>query len=151
MERVMNNFLFYKGISNQQRTNVWEDFRTAFRSWGTSGKTFEVIFREPVNKGAFRGYWVLIGKARDWMNDQGNNYTKEQISEYFKRENNFVENIEGVETTRSLKRNDGCTHDELISLINSITRWGAQHDIKGLHLTSEAELELQKYYESKHG
>jgi hypothetical protein len=109
-------------------------------------KDFEIVIREPENLGAFRGFWVLIDKVRACMNDGGHNYTKDQVYEYFKKEANFVKEIKGVTVTRSLKRNEGCTYEDLINLIQFITKWAADLGFEGVFIDSKADQEFRKYF-----
>jgi hypothetical protein len=142
----MNKFLFYKGIQPQEKTNLWGAFKVALKCWGTYQKDFELVIREPENLGAFRGFWVLIDKARACMNDGGNNFTKDQVYEYFKKEANFVEKIKGVTVTKSLKKSEGCTYEDLINLIQFITKWAADLGFEGVFLDSKADQEFRKHF-----
>ena len=66
--------------------------------------------------------------------------------EYNQKEANFVEKIEGIEVTRSLKRNKGSTYEDLINLTMTILQWALERDIEGCELTNEEKEGFEKHY-----
>lgn len=155
-------FTFINKYKNDWR-RWWTDFSDERNKWVDSKKDFQITI-EPYKKlrgeKALRGYWVLIGVVQKYMNeDCGNNWTKDEISDYFKlrakhskRINNVqVEKIADVNTfyehiPRSIANNSGCTYEEMKGLIDYILRFGAENNIVGCELKSSDWQEFELYY-----
>src|SRR5210317_531058 len=116
--------------------NWWSDFSHLRNTWVDSKKDFQITI-EPYKKlrgeQALKGYWVLIGIVQKYINDDcGNNYTKEEISDYFKLRAGHQKRINSVQLNavkvggnyslyeylpRSIANNSGCTYEDMKKLI----------------------------------
>lgn len=145
----MNSFLFYKGISPQDKKNLWGAFQVAMKAWGTCGKSFEIVIRDPKEERsprALKGYWRLIGIITDWMRDEGNNFVKDEVSDYFKMQVGHKKKIGDKYVAKSIANNAGCSWIEMRVLLEYILRFGAENKIIGCELTSDEERQFKKYY-----
>ena len=105
---------------------------------------------------------MLIDVVNVWMVDQGNHFTSEELSDYFKIQSGHrteINNVnimgsvkvrEGEEHTtyipKSIARNSGCTYDEITHLINYILQFGFDNDIVGCEIKPYEWQEFKRYY-----
>lgn len=138
----------WSNIRDQLNATLNDIFRRT--SFGELKKDFEIEIREICKKRSGRqlkAYWALINKVKNWMNSHGNNYTKEQVSDYFKVTVGHVSEVEGITLPGSIANKSDCTKEQMEKLINEITKFGAEHDIEDCYIRDDELAELLKFYE----
>ena len=137
---------------SQQEVVEWDDMikglRDVFKKWkgqlySDKPKSFKVTVDKLKGK-ELRGYWVLIGVVTKWMNEQGNYFTKEEVSDWFKIQCGHKRRIKGVEIPRSIAVKSDCTWQDMSKLIDYIERFGAENNIVGCELRSGDKEEMKK-------
>lgn len=108
---------------------------------GSKPKDFKVI----IDKVSYKipAYWVLIGIVKDWYFEQGNIYTKEQVSEMFKHLAGHTQILNSVEVSRSIATNSNCTWQDMNKLLKYIIAFGEENGIVGCNI-KEKERDLIK-------
>jgi len=91
-------------------------------------------------------YWMLINIVKGYMNDQGNNYSQEEVSDYFKINSSHYRVIGSNKIPRSIKKSSKTTVEEMKGLITTILEFGKDHCIKNCHIEDQALKELLTYY-----
>jgi hypothetical protein len=113
------------------------------------GHDFVVKIEKYSSKGSdkqLRSYWMLINIVRGYMNDQGNNYSQEEVSDYFKINSSHYRVIGSNKIPRSIKKSSKTTVEEMKGLITTILEFGKDHCIKNCHIEDQALKELLTYY-----
>lgn len=115
-------------------------------------KDFEVEIRSVGNKRSgqqLKAYWVLINLITDYMNDQGNLFSPEEVSSWVKIQSGHYHWVGGEKIARSIANKSAATVEEMRKIINFIIHFGIEHNIKGCDI-SNAELDnLLRFYEEK--
>lgn len=114
-------------------------------------KDFEVEIREVGKKRSgqqLKAYWVLIALITDYMNEQGNWFSPEEVSSWVKIQANHYHWVGGEKIARSIANKSDATVDDMKKIINFILHFGIEHNIRGCEI-SNAELDaLLRFYES---
>ena len=71
-----------------------------------------------------RSFWLLINIIKVWMNEQGNNFTKEDVATYFKLKAGFYKVIDGVKIAKSIADKSNTTKEDMAEIINCILDFG---------------------------
>ncbi|MBO4516754.1 hypothetical protein J5751_04990 [bacterium] len=93
-----------------------------------------------------RSYWMLIKVCKLWMAEQGQHFTDEEVSYYFKIKAGFFNEFNGVKMAKSISDKSHCTKQEMENLINTILDFGAENGIEDCYIESQEMEELLKYY-----
>ncbi len=94
-----------------------------------------------------KAYWVLIGLITDYMNEQGNLFSPEEVSSWVKIQANHYHWVGGEKIARSIANKSDATVDDMKKIINFILHFGVEHEIRGCEI-SNAELDsLLRFYE----
>ncbi len=113
-------------------------------------KNFEIEIRQVGKKRSgnqLRAYWVLINLITDYMNEQGNFFSPEEVSSWVKIQANHYHWVGGEKIARSIANKSDATVDDMKKIINFILDFGIEHNIRGCEI-SNAELDaLLKFYE----
>jgi len=96
-----------------------------------------------------RAYWVLINSIRVWSAEQGNNYTKEDLSDYFKMRSGHTKEVMGVIRVKSISDRSETTNEDMKNLINTILDFGLDHGIEDCRIDPKELREMLKFYEPK--
>ena len=113
-------------------------------------KSFQVNIGDPKRSGQqLKGYWVLIRIVKDWMTEQGNNFTDEEVSNYFKIRAGHYSNIGGVQTPKSISNKSSITVLEMEKLLREIEIFGAEHGIPNCYLEDQAKKEMFNWLEGE--
>ena len=115
-----------------------------------SGVGFQVTISPPKRSGQqLKGYWVLIRIVKDWMTEQGNNFTDEEVSNYFKIRAGHYSNIGGVQTPKSISNKSSITVLEMEKLLREIEIFGASNEIPNCYLEDQAKKEMLNWLEGE--
>lgn len=150
------NFLF-----QQSKKDNWSQIRDQFTkslndlfrrsSYGEVNNDFEIEIKELSKKRSgqqLKAFWVLIESVKRYMNAHGNNYTKDQIAEWFKIEAGHCDSIEGQRIGKSIANKSDCSKEQMEALITEILKFGAENDIKDCYIEDRELEELLKFYEN---
>lgn len=98
-----------------------------------------------------RSYWRLINVVKKYMNDQGNSFSDEEVSSYFKDVAGLYKTSSiGIKEYKSLsrsKKKQKVTREEMRLLIEKILSFGEQNNISDCYIEPRELTELLKYYE----
>ncbi len=83
------------------------------------------------------------------MNNLGNNFTDEVVSNYFKIKSGHYHEIDGVKLPRSIALDSGTTTKEMKQLIDTILEFGLDNGISDCYIENQELDELLKYYENQ--
>lgn len=127
-----------------------KELRTTFKDWllklyDTKPVDFKVTI-DKVRGSELRAYWVLIGVVTSWMNEQGNHFTKEEVSDWFKLRAGHSKGMYEERISRSIAVKSDCTWQDMKKLIDYIIQFGAENQIRGCELKKRDEEELEKLY-----
>lgn len=93
-----------------------------------------------------RGYWRIIRVIKEWMNSQGNHFTDEQVSDYFKVQAGHCNTIRGVSIPKSIALNSKTTAEEMFYIIDEALEFGKRFDIPDCNITPQERADIQDYY-----
>jgi hypothetical protein len=96
--------------------------------------------------GQLRGYYRLIDVVKYWMNEQGNNYTKEEVDMYFRLKSEHYNIIKGEKITKSISLKSGTTKQDMKRLIDTVLDFGIEFNIADCELTNEELLSILRDY-----
>ena len=82
------------------------------------------------------------------MNNQGNNFNDEVVSDYFKIKSGHYHEVDGVKLPRSIALDSGTTTKEMKQLIDTILEFGLDNGIEDCYIENQELNELLKYYEN---
>ena len=82
------------------------------------------------------------------MNNQGNNFNDEVVSDYFKIKSGHYYEVDGVKLPRSIALDSGTTTKEMKQLIDTILEFGLDNGIEDCYIENQELDELLKYYEN---
>ena len=132
----------YYSIANNAKDQIEEQVR--FKN------SFQVNIGDPKRSGQqLKGYWVLIRIVKDWMTEQGNNFTDEEVSNYFKIRAGHYSNIGGVQTPKSISNKSSITVLEMEKLLREIEIFGASNEIPNCYLEDRAKKEMLNWLEGE--
>ncbi len=83
------------------------------------------------------------------MNNQGNNFDDETVSDYFKLKSGHYAEIDGIKLPRSIALDSGTTTQEMRTLIDIILEFGLDNEIEDCYIENQELDELLKYYENQ--
>lgn len=138
----------------QQNRNLWERITNTLNKQIFATKKqvkgdFEVEIR-PLKKkrsvNQLRAYWLLIRSVKNWMNEKGNCFTDEQVSDYFKMSAGHVIGVGEFLLPKSIANKSDCTREQMEALINTILVFGAQNLIADCYIEDRELQELLNYY-----
>lgn len=96
-----------------------------------------------------KAYWVLINLITEYMNEQGNLFSPEEVSSWVKIQSGHYHWVEGEKIARSIANKSDATVDDMKKIINFILHFGIEHNIRGCEI-SNAELDaLLRFYDEK--
>jgi hypothetical protein len=130
----------------------YEDLVKAFTQIKSKGFSKEyLIYTEPFSKkrskNQLRAYWRLIHIVKNYMNnDCGNEFTSEQISDWFKIISGFYTDFEGIYLPKSISDKSKCTKEDMKNLINRIINFGVENDIEDCFITDSEWKEILNDY-----
>ena len=106
------------------------------------------LFYKKNSNQQLRAYWRLIKVCKSFMNNQGNNFNDEVVSDYFKIKSGHYYEVDGVKLPRSIALDSGTTTKEMKQLIDTILEFGLDNGIEDCYIESQELNELLKYYEN---
>lgn len=107
------------------------------------------LFYKKNSNQQLRAYWRLIKVCKNFMNNLGNNFTDEVVSDYFKIKSGHYHEIDGVKLPRSIALDSGTTTKEMKQLIDTILEFGLDNGISDCYIENQELDELLKYYENQ--
>jgi hypothetical protein len=123
-------------IRDQLTATLNDIFRRV--SFGDYKEDFEIEIKKICKKRSgsqLKAFWLLISVVRKYFNSfPANNYTDEQVAEYFKRAANHVTKIAGETVGKSIANKSDCTVEDMERIINTILQFGANHGIKNCYI-----------------
>lgn len=106
----------------------------------------DYFYKKNSNK-QLRAYWRLIKVCKVFMNDNGNNFTDEEVSIYFKLKSSHYTEVDAVKIPRSIALESGTTTQEMKQLIDTILEFGLEFNIDGCEICNDELESLLEYYE----
>ena len=141
----MNKFIFKQ--PNRQNWPAIAD--NMLKAMSRAGKDFEVEVKELGKKRSgnqLKAFWVLIKVIKDWMWEQGNTYTAENISDWIKIRAGHCVEIDGDVFAKSIANKSDCTKEQMEVIIHTILQFGAENGIEGCEIEDRDLKELLEWY-----
>lgn len=112
-----------------------------------SKKSFSIaITNIKRSKPQLRAYWVLIRAVKRWMEEQGNVYNENEVSDFLKIEAGFYLEIAGKKIPKSISNKSNITVLEMEQLINYILQFGAEMQIADCVIKNKDLEEMLNYF-----
>jgi hypothetical protein len=114
-----------------------------------NAKPLVLTCEELVPKGTenqLRAYWRLIEACRYFINAQGNNFTKEDVSEILLQRAGHFKEYEGLRKARSISLKSDTTKEDMTHILESILLFGVEFEIEGCSLVQDEWDSLLKNY-----
>jgi hypothetical protein len=83
------------------------------------------------------------------MNNHGNNFDDETVSDYFKLKSGHYGEVDGIKLPRSIALNSGTTTKDMKHLIDTILEFSLDNEIEDCFIENQELDELLKYYENQ--
>lgn len=115
-------------------------------------KDFELEFRKIDNKRTgqqLKSYWHLIRVVRNWMNNLGNKFSDEEVSNFFKIKAGHCTQIDDVWIAKSVANKSDCTTVQMKAIIDEILEFGVENNIEDCEIDNSELDGLLKFYEEK--
>lgn len=80
------------------------------------------------------------------MNEKGNHFSNEEVSDWFKIQAGHYINMYGQFLPKSIANKSDCTREQMETLINTILVFGAENLIDGCQIEDRDLVELLNYY-----
>ena len=93
-----------------------------------------------------RSFWLLINIVKLWMNEQGNNFTSEEVATYFKLQAGHYKTINGVKIAKSIADKSDTTKEDMKNIIDCILEFGINNNIEDCYIDNYELNELLNYY-----
>lgn len=113
------------------------------------GKGFIVSVKRVGRKNSLaqlRGYWRLIHLVKDWMNSQGNHFTDEQVSDYFKLQAGHYNMYGETKMPRSIALGSKTTAEDMAEIIEQVLEFGKTYNISDCDITPQEREDIREYY-----
>ena len=140
-----------KLIFKQDNRKNWQNIKTnLLQIIDEAKKDFEVEVKElKRNRSgqALRAYWVLIKAVTDWMNSQGNCFTKENVSDYFKIQSGHARIVRMYSVPKSISDRADCRREDMERLINTVLIFGAENGIENCYIEDRDLKGILDYYD----
>ena len=125
MKRIYRNEIELVDIFKKIKAKGFKEPRTI---------TDENLYRNKAPQ--LRAYWLLINICRSFMNNKGNNFTEEQVDEYFRQKAGHINIIDNIKVCRSIAFKSDCTKEDMQNLIETILEFGLDNEIKDCFICS---------------
>lgn len=120
-----------------------ESINQVFRTQKSFAVTISDVKR---SKPQLRAYWVLVRAVKKWMQEQGNVYSEDEVSDFLKIQAGFYSKIAGQKIAKSISNKSNITVLEMESLINSILKFGAEMQIQDCIIKNQDLEEMLNYF-----
>lgn len=144
-------------IFTQKNRNNWQSIITTLNhklhnEWMKQFKDdFQVEIKKVDKKRSgkqLRAYWRLIRVVKNFMNEQGNLFSDEEVSDWFKlRADHYVEITEGEKIPKSIANKSDCSVEQMRKIIETIIAFGENYNIQDCYIRDEELEELLKFYQ----
>ena len=98
------------------------------------------------SKPQLRAYWVLVRAVKKWMQEQGNFYNENEVSDFLKIQAGFYLEIAGQKIAKSISNKSNITVLEMEQLINYILQFGAEMQIADCVIKNQDFKEMLNYF-----
>lgn len=98
------------------------------------------------SKPQLRAYWVLVRAVKKWMQEQGNFYNENEVSDFLKIQAGFYSEIAGQKIAKSISNKSNITVLEMEQLINYILQFGAEMQIADCVIKNQDLEEMLNYF-----
>jgi len=139
----MSKIFIFKQSNKPNWSNIREQFNSTLNdiirriNFGEIKKDFEIEIREICKKRSkpqLSAYWLLIGVVTKWMNEQGNKFTAENVSDYFKIQAGHSAVVDMYSVPKSIADKSDCTVEQMEAIIHEIIEFGARNEIKDCYI-----------------
>ena len=120
-----------------------ESINQVFRTKKSFAITISNVKR---SKPQLRAYWVLVRAVKRWMQEQGNVYSENEVSDFLKIQAGFYSEIAGQKIAKSISNKSNITVLEMESLINSILKFGAEMQVEDCIIKNQDLEEMLNYF-----
>ena len=83
----------------------------------------EKLYKNKTNQ-QLRSFWMLIRIVKLWMNEKGNNFTDEEVKNYFLIKSGHYQEINNVKLAKSIANTSNTTKQDMTNIINNILEFG---------------------------
>lgn len=84
-----------------------------------------------------RSFWLLISVVRNYFLENGNQWSSEDVANYFKIKSGLYQEIDGVKIPLSIADKAHRTKEQMEMLIDCILEFGAENNIENCYLLDE--------------
>ena len=107
----------------------------------------EKLYKNKTNQ-QLRSFWMLIRIVKLWMNEKGNNFTDEEVKNYFLIKSGHYQEINNVKLAISIANTSNTTKQDMTNIINNILEFGIDNNITDCYIDSyDLESLLNNYKE----
>lgn len=148
-------FVFFKKDRGALWTRNRDEF-TAFvndifrnSNFGNFKNDFEIEVKKICKKRSgqqLRAYWRLIHVLKNWMNEQGNLFTDEQVSAWVKIQAGHYQEIQGDRIAKSIANKSDAIVEDMIRIIEFIIDFGKNWGIKDCFIATNEYDEILDFY-----
>ena len=107
----------------------------------------EKLYKNKTNQ-QLRSFWMLIRIVKLWMNEKGNNFTDEEVKNYFLIKSGHYQEINNVKLAKSIANTRNTKKQDMTNIINNILEFGIDNNITDCYIDSyDLESLLNNYKE----
>ena len=147
---IIPKFIF-KGDNRANWDRIFQNLRAWIERTGFDIEITPKKYNKNRSSNQLRAYWVLINVVKNWMNSQGNSYTEDNVSDYFKWKSGYCIEIEGEMVVKSIANQSNCSVEEMEKLITTILEFGIKNGIDGCEIDDLELKSILNYYQPKSG
>lgn len=106
----------------------------------------EKLFKKRTNQ-QLKSFWMLVDVCKNYMNSFGNQFTSEEVKNYFLLKSEHTKNIKGVTVVKSISNKSDTTKEDMKKIIDYILDFGVENNIEDCYIDSEDLQQLLNYYD----
>lgn len=105
-------------------------------------------FKPKRSEPQLRTWWRLIAELKRFMNSEGNNFTDQQVADYFKIKAGFYVEMENCKIPKSLAKKGDATKEDAAALLETLLNFSEENGLQ-LEITSSEQKEFIDFYNNK--
>lgn len=151
----MTKLFIFKQLNRNNWTIIKTNLIQTLDEWRDEAITFgKLDFQIEIRKlskkrsdNQLRSYWRLIRVVKNFMNEHGNLFNDEEVSNWIKVRAGHYQEIKGEKIPKSIANKSSCTVEQMRTIIEFILAFGIEYNIQDCYIRDEELEDLLKFYQ----